>query len=258
MPKKKKKRSDISSHGHFLAMMIVFVGVSMFAIFSFWSSTNDYIKYMYSSTLHSDVPASDVVIEEIEEAYEIFSDVDSKHFNAEAIEILYNEGIINGHKDGSFKPENTINRAELLVILTNVVDADFGGQTLGNCCIDVEEQWFSAFVCYAKERNWMKGYEDGSCGPERPVSKAEALKIVFEALDYPVCEIVENPPYNDVELDAWYAPYACSGKDNGIIVKSGWFNADSELTRAEVSQIVYNVMVANGMFGDESEIIFLK
>jgi hypothetical protein len=73
------------------------------------------------------------------------------------------------------------------------------------------------------------------------------LKIAFEALDYEPCLVLEVAPYDDVALDAWYARYACSARIGGILPKAGMFNAEQELTRGELAQIVYNLMLAKGM-----------
>jgi hypothetical protein len=250
LSRKKLMTKQVRAHGHFIAILGLFVVVSLVAIFSFWSSTNMYLENMYASVV--DVDGGEVVEEESvlgwNEPVEIFKDVWSDHINAEAIENLYYQGIINGYDDGSFKPDNNINRAEFLVVLTNVVDADFGGMVLSNCFTDVKEEWYATFVCYAKENGWVRGFEDGSFSPDQFITKAEVLKISFEALDYAPCEVLEVAPYEDVDLEAWYAIYACSGKIGGIIPKAGKFNAGNEVTRAELAEIIYKLMGEKAMF----------
>ncbi len=240
-----------SGHGHFLAVLILFAAVSTYAIFSFWDSTNDYIKNMYTSVTGSE--GEGVLSDNADVNEEIFTDVFSDHINAEAIKAIYEEGIMKGYDDGSFKPDNTVTRAEFLVVVTNVVDADFGGKSLNNCFTDVQDQWFAPFVCYSKEQGWISGLEDGSYKPNDYIVKAAVLKTAFEALDYAPCEVLEVKPYEDVELDAWYAQYACSAKIGGIIPKAGLFNADKKVTRAELAQIVYNLMEEKGMLDEEAD-----
>ncbi|MEK7126669.1 MAG: S-layer homology domain-containing protein, partial [Patescibacteria group bacterium] len=46
-----------------------------------------------------------------------FTDLGEAHKNYEAITYLQENGIINGYDDGSFKPDNTVNRAEFLKII---------------------------------------------------------------------------------------------------------------------------------------------
>jgi len=248
--KQTKRKKDfmtlMRSHGHFTGILTLFVAVSLFALFSFWSSTNDYINHMYVSVAHNNSVVVDGVAvveeEEVVDLVEIFTDVDSKHINGPAIGDLYGKGIIKGYNDGSFQPDSTINRAEFMVVVTNAVDSDFGGLTLGNCCTDVSDEWYSTFMCYGKQEGWIKGYEDGSCRPESNVTKAEAIKIAYEAMNFDVCGNVDVIPFPDVELDDWFAPYACAAKAGGIIAKAGPFNGNTALTRAQVSQIVFNML----------------
>lgn len=248
--------SHVRPHAPFIGMLGLFAVTSVVAIVSFWSSTNDYIDHMFSSTLHAnEVTVDGEVVGETKgemkgaetEPTEIFVDVTTEHYNGKAIQALYHNGIMKGYDDGNFKPDATMNRAEFLTVVANAVDADFGGMKLGNCFTDVQDQWFAAFVCYAKEKKWMKGYEDGSVGPEKAITKAEALKVAFEALDYPICESVEEMPYDDVAVDEWYAPYACAAKEGRIIRNVGLFLPDYELTRAQLAQIVYNLMIQKGL-----------
>jgi hypothetical protein len=46
-----------------------------------------------------------------------FSDVPSSHFAFEAIEDLKKRGIIMGYRDGTYRPESTVNRAEAVKII---------------------------------------------------------------------------------------------------------------------------------------------
>ncbi len=261
--KNSSKRELVKQHKSFIGLLGFFAAFSAYAMVSFFGSTNDYIDQMYASVTLADEDglvqqADDPTEDELEAAKELeeskkkeeekkamqtFADLALNHPNAEAIEALYEEGVITGYNDGTFKPTNTINRAELLTILTNAIDADFGGKTLGDCFADVKSEWYAVFVCYAKEHEWVSGFSDNSYRPAQPITKAEALKIVFAAFDYEACEEVSEKPYKDVDLKSWYAPYACKAKEDGIVEKSPFFSAGYHITRAEFVQMVYNVMV---------------
>jgi hypothetical protein len=235
----------------FLALLMLFVAVSAYAMGSFFSSTNDYLSRAYSSVVGSDSNVLDdegVVstgeVSKEDEKKQIFKDVPLNHKNAVAIEALFNLGILAGYTDGSFKPENTINRAEFLAILSSAVDADFAGKKLENCFTDVKTEWFAAFACYAKEAGWVKGYADGSFKPGQGVSKAEAVKIIFEAMEYPLCEEedLKVPSYNDVAFDSWMAPYACAAKEGSIVSGKTLYTPLYEVTRGDTAQLIYNTM----------------
>lgn len=251
---------------HFMGMLLLFAGFSFYAIASFFTSTGDYIDYRYASVMgaegESDIPAECYACKEPREDYSecdilwetkvcplkpenvagVFDDVSADHLNYEAITALHDKGIVKGYDSGKFKPDNKINRAEFLAILSNAVDADFGGKKLANCFKDVSDQWFAVYACFAKEQDWVKGYFDGSFGAGRNVTKAETIKMVFEAFDYDVCEEVGKKPYEDVELTDWFASYACQAKADKIVAAAGLFEGRREMSRGEVVQIIYNVM----------------
>ncbi len=270
MKRKVTKKSDKSEHFHFLTILVLFAGFTVYALFSFFNSTNQYLDNYQASVIDSiaspDLLASVppdcqtcppfpicasvcAVVEDVEEEeeYEIFSDVTSKHRHARAIETLYNTGIINGYTDGSFKAENTLNRAELLTVLTNAIDADFSGGSYDHCFTDVETEWFAPFVCYAKQYGWVNGFEDGSYRPSQTVNRAEALKIVLETFEFEIPEMITQSPFSDVHISEWFAPYAQVAKENAVIADSAFFSAGYELSRAEFVQMVYNAMVAKGL-----------
>lgn len=253
-PKASEKKMDeiFSRHSYsgmdipkgFLALLLLFVAVSAYAMGSFFSSTNDYLSNSYSSVLGSedDGDSSTGEISKEEEKKQIFKDVPVSHKNVVAIEALYNLGILSGYTDGTFKPENTINRAEFLAILSSAVDADFAGKKLENCFKDVKTEWFAAFVCYAKEAGWVNGYTDGTFKPGQSVAKAEAVKIIFAATEYPLCKDVKVAPYSDVEASSWMAPSACAAKEGGIVAGKTLYTPLYEVTRGDTAQLIYNTM----------------
>ncbi|MFA6992318.1 MAG: S-layer homology domain-containing protein [Candidatus Gracilibacteria bacterium] len=238
---------------NFLIILFLFAGVSLYAISSFYFSTNSYLKSMYASVVgeEEDVipdsckPCTDAP--ECEqfckvEPYEIFRDVTSDMVAADKVEALKDAGIIKGFDDGTFQPDQKITRAESLVILTNALDADYAGGTYANCFNDVMDQWFAVYVCYAKENGLITGYADGTYQPNMFLKKAEALKVLMSAFEYDLPEKLETAPFEDVSVDAWFAPYAAVAKENGIVKTADFFNPGYELTRMDYVVMVYNAM----------------
>lgn len=52
----------------------------------------------------------------------VFTDVEESAWYAEAVESLTEKGIIKGYEDGTFKPSDNVNRAELAVTLDRMID----------------------------------------------------------------------------------------------------------------------------------------
>lgn len=55
-------------------------------------------------------------------ASKFFSDVPANTWYTEAVENLSSKGIIEGYKDGTFGPNNKVNRAELAVMLDRIIE----------------------------------------------------------------------------------------------------------------------------------------
>lgn len=175
-----------------------------------------------------------------------FSDVAENHKNQKAIEYMKEKGIINGYSDGTFKPENYVNRAELLKLIIEAKLDDFDKEKYDdNCFSDViKAEWYAPYVCYAKEQKWVNGYSDDTFKPNQTVSKAEAVKIILVAYGFDISEEIESSSFDDVGLTDWYAPYLERANNSGFLeIKSGKYNPNQGMTRANVSQVIYNVLM---------------
>lgn len=121
-----------------------------------------------------------------------FSDITEQELYPDAIQFLYNNQVVKGYEDGTFKPQNTINRAEMVKIIAEAVlkykglSSDFLENYSGsNCFTDVPvHAWYTKYVCYGREQGWIIGYENGQYfRPGNTVTFVEGLKITFEGFD---------------------------------------------------------------------------
>ena len=111
-----------------------------------------------------------------------YSDVnEGQWFNA-AISTLSNAGILNGYNDGTFRPNGKITRAEFATMASRFFEyADTAGD---NPFSDVsEDSWYYKFVMAASEMGLINGYPDGTFGPGKLITRAEAVTIVNRTLD---------------------------------------------------------------------------
>jgi hypothetical protein len=169
----------------------------------------------------------------------------SGHKNETAIQYLYENNVISGYPDGSFKPNTTVNRAELLKILVGGKNIQTSITEYNNCFPDVKNEWFAPYVCYAKSQNWVEGYPDGTFKPSQPVNKVEAIKMLIESQDYNLIT-TNDPPYSDVPNDAWFTNYINTAKAKGLLEETGYrFGSAENMTRAGISENIYRSMIIN-------------
>ncbi|MDD5751767.1 MAG: S-layer homology domain-containing protein, partial [Candidatus Peribacteraceae bacterium] len=161
-----------------------------------------------------------------------FPDVPASHAYAASIDYVQSEGVVSGYPDGTFGPENTINRAEFTKIVVNATHED---AIQGNACFaDVANEWFAAFVCTAKNLGMIGGYPDGTFHPERPVSFVEAAKII--SLAYGL-----NLP---AAADTWFERFVLAMEESRAIPVS-ISSLDAPLTRGEMAEMIARLLQNN-------------
>lgn len=145
-----------------------------------------------------------LTISEAAAAGQIFGDVDSTTYYQGGIEFLAGESIINGYPDGTYKPNQTLNRAEMLKIIAegakiyyNWAPEVFQAYEDDKCFSDVPAgQWYTKYVCYGKEQGWVIGYSDGTFKPSQTVTFVEGLKMTFKGFGLGYTE-TSQPWYKD-------------------------------------------------------------
>jgi hypothetical protein len=161
-----------------------------------------------------------------------FSDT-SNHKYKTAISELSQKNIVNGYSDGSFKPDNTINRAEFTKL---VINASKGRNITSSDCYlsstfsDVSKtDWFSPYICYAKQQGVLNGYPDGSFRPRQEITFPEAAKIVSLAFGASV-----------EKTDVWYeGPAKYLSQKNAI--PTSIHTLTQKLSRGEMAEVLWRV-----------------
>jgi hypothetical protein len=173
-----------------------------------------------------------------------FPDVPDNHGNFDAIEYLYGKGIIQGYEDGTFKPDDLVNRAEALKIIVGAFGVNHEG-SYESVFSDVKaEDWFFPYVMGGYVAEIINGYDDGSFKPGSNISLAELLKIVILSAKVELQSEVTEAVFADVPVGAWYAPYVLYARDHNVILpdEKGNIYADQPMTRAAFSEVVYRIM----------------
>lgn len=170
-----------------------------------------------------------------------FSDVPTTQTYHSGIEFLAAQGIIGGYPDGTYKPKNTLNRAEMMKIIIEArIDKSnatalqqLNAFSTAKCFSDVKpNQWFTKYICYAQSQGWVKGYDNGkNFRPTQTVSFVEALKITLKAFNITFEE----------EKDIWYRQMVKKAGEKNLIpftIKS--FHAG--LQRDQMADLVTRIL----------------
>lgn len=175
-----------------------------------------------------------------------FSDTKG-HWASAYIKRLNDAGIVSGYGNGKYGPQDKVTRAQI----TKIALEAFGigkAESIENIVFkDVKNtsDWFAPYLEAAYLRNIVSGYKDGSFKPNRSVSRAEALKILFEAAGLDVPSVSEGGlSFPDVGTSQWYAKYVSYASAKGVVggYSNGRFGPNDGLTRGQVAKIVSLLM----------------
>ena len=177
-----------------------------------------------------------------------FPDVPVTHLQYQAIEALVEAGVINGNPDGTFEPEEIVNRAAFLKMLYKA-KGKVPDPSSVRCFKDViPESWYEPFVCDAAANKLVNGYPDGNFRPAQEVNRVEALKMIMLVLDIGVEELdaaaKDVVKFVDVSTSAWYTQYLYTAYVKGILPIPGQegsrFYPDRALLRGEAASYIFN------------------
>ncbi len=175
-----------------------------------------------------------------------FSDVPPSHPNYTAIMDLKEKGTISGYPDGTFKPDQVVNRVEALkIILLGAAVVVPNNTGTGGFSDTLPNEWYAKYLLKAKELGVVSGYPDGTFKPTQTVNLVENLKMLIETRNINMSAVfVAENPFADAFKDQWYAKYVQYAKDHQ------WISGDSQnkiypsqgMTRGKLAQLIYNSM----------------
>lgn len=110
-----------------------------------------------------------------------FPDVKGR-WSESAIAFLTEQGIVNGYPDRTFRPANRITREEFAKLLYGYLSKkiDFSGIS-GKNFSDTDGSWASEAISKLGGAGIIDGYQDGSFGKGKSLSRAELAKLITSA-----------------------------------------------------------------------------
>lgn len=155
--------------------------------------------------------------------------------DTEAIRHVQSKGWMTGYADGSFRPDRTVTKAELVKI---IVQASGHGEEAERCRLrstgrfeDVPQNaWFSKFVCAGMRLDLVKQPPDGMFFPGKKVTLAETAKMISIGMNGMKPE----------ESDPWYEPYVRDVAGKGA-VPSDVPSHQSHVSRAQLAEMLWRL-----------------
>lgn len=167
-----------------------------------------------------------------------------------AVEALASRGILGGYNDGTFRPDDTMTRAEFAAIAV---------RALGLTPVPVDvftdvrpSDWYAGYVGTAETYGVVNGLPDGTFGPSGTITRQEAAVMVARAAklcgidtSMTTSEIRDTLTQFDdyVRVGAWAMNSLAFCYSSGILSESALeIRPAAAVTRGEVAQMLFNLL----------------
>lgn len=170
-----------------------------------------------------------------------YPDVDSSASYKQAVDELSALNVINGYEDGTFQPDKLVTRAEFSKMVITALGSAELAQAEAAAGIDTQfsdvkgDHWAAGFVTAAVSNSIINGMGDGTFAPDANVTYAQAMKMLVCAAGYEQWSL---------DRGGWPDGYMYWG--NQVKIGNGVKDVtnDTEITRAQVAQMIDNVLTA--------------
>ena len=107
-----------------------------------------------------------------------FRDVDSTKWYNTYVATLNNAGVITDSRDGYFRPDAAITRAELAAMLAQFTEQKSAAIYFSDVSAGY---WAANAIARTADLGWINGYPDGTFGPDKTVTRAELMAMINRA-----------------------------------------------------------------------------
>lgn len=186
-----------------------------------------------------------------------FKDItaDPKHHYYTSIKWMYDNDVVEGYSDGTFKSDQSVNRAEFLKMLYSTLDVSVVEVKQVSPFTDVaDDEWYTDYVRKAYLDGVVDGYSDRTFRPAQTINFAEASKIVansffsdkiLEPNSYLTCDMEDFKIY----ANQWYSKYFFTAVGDFCLIHDIFgLNPSMEVTRGDVAEMLYRAKAIKDNF----------
>ncbi|GAA0375425.1 hypothetical protein GCM10008933_03180 [Paenibacillus motobuensis] len=168
----------------------------------------------------------------------------SGHWAEISIQQAVQQKWINGYNDGTFRPNQPVNREQFAVMLSRALKLEGNGTDVTFADADKIAAWARPHIARVLESGIINGYQDHTFRPDQQINRAEMAAMIVRALG-----IEPNsktaPPFSDANtIPAWASPYVAAAYHAGIIQgrSNQAFAPKENATRAEAVIMILRML----------------
>ncbi len=166
-----------------------------------------------------------------------FADI-AGHWAETGIRAMAGRGGIDGYPDGTFRPDREVTRAEFVQLLMRTVGIA-GKSGTGRTFADTANHWAHDAIAAAAASGIVDGYDDGTFGPDDPITRQQMAAMLVRALKLPAAR--SGAAFADSgDIAAWALPAMTAAAERGLFVgyEDGTIRPLARATRAETVEVL--------------------
>ncbi|HEY4391469.1 MAG TPA: family 10 glycosylhydrolase, partial [Paenibacillus sp.] len=168
----------------------------------------------------------------------------SGHWAEESILQAVQQKWINGYEDGTFRPNQPVNREQFAVMLSRALKLEGIETSVSFVDADKISSWARPYIAKVLESNIINGYQDNTFRPDQQINRAEMAAMIVRALGIEP-DSKANLPFSDAKtIQVWARPYVAAAYQAGIIQGRGnqAFAPNESATRAEAVIMILRLL----------------
>lgn len=152
-----------------------------------------------------------------------FSDISNNYWAKDTIQWGYEAGLVNGYKDGQFKPNKTVSEAEFLAMLIRTFEPEVTSSKTGN--------WANPYYVRAKALNYPVSSYTNASTRNQILTRTQVAELISSA---------EGVNYSGNNAIQYMLALGLANGSDASQVSIASFKGSKALTRAEALQFIKN------------------
>lgn len=159
-----------------------------------------------------------------------------------AMNFARDQGILFGDADGNMLPGSNASRAQMAAMLVRVFGCT-AGKDITHFTDVSAGAWYYPELSAAAQMNIFSGCGDGTMGPDRNITRQEAMSVIARAFAVADGTAADLAAFSDASAVSDWAVASVAGLVKAGIVSgdAGRLSPKATITRAEIAQMLYEL-----------------
>ena len=176
----------------------------------------------------------------------IFNDIDHVAWAKDAIEALYEKGVVSGYGNGLFAPDYSVTREQFIKMLVTALKLDTNIVAETSFTDVADDAWYAPYINAATVLGITTGKDDGSFGVGESITRQDMAVMCVRALTVAGMAPAEAAPvFGDSNSISDYAQSSVGSMAGaGYLTgdENGNFNPLNTATRAQTAVVLYRII----------------